>query len=66
MAATGMTYADLSKKLKEVGTTQSPESLRVKINRGNFDTQLFLQLFVVMGKFEISLKDLEDMIYSSN
>ncbi len=66
MAATGMTYADLSKKLKEVGTTQSPESLRVKINRGNFDAQLFLQLFVVMGKFEISLKDLEDMIYSSN
>lgn len=66
MAATGMTYADLSKKQKEVGTTQSPENLRVKINRGNFGAQLFLQLFLVMGKFEISLKDLEDMIFSSN
>ncbi len=26
MAASGMTYADLSKKLKEVGTTQSSEN----------------------------------------
>ena len=66
MAATGMTYADLSKKLKEFGTTQSPENLRVKINRGNFGAQLFVQLFLVMGRSDINLKDLEDMIYSSN
>ena len=36
MAATGITYAELSKRLKGLGTTQSPENLRVKINRGNF------------------------------
>ena len=66
MAASGMTYADLSKKLRELGTSQSPENLRVKINRGNFGAQLFVQLFLVMGKSEISLKDLESVINPPN
>ena len=61
MAATGMTYADLSNKLKELGTLQSPENLRVKINRGNFGAQLFVQLFLVMGRPDISLKDIENI-----
>lgn len=64
MAATGMTYADLSKKLQEAGTTQSPENLRVKINRGNFGAQLFVQLFLVMGKTGINLTELENIAYS--
>ncbi|QMU60853.1 MAG: hypothetical protein GKR92_03750 [Gammaproteobacteria bacterium] len=59
MAATGITYADLSAKLKNLGTSQSPENLRVKINRGNFGAQLFVQLLIVMGKTEINLKELE-------
>ena len=59
MAASGVTYANLSERLKELGTVQSPENLRVKINRGNFGAQLFLQLLIVMGKNEISLKELE-------
>lgn len=62
MAATGMTYADLSHKLLELGTSQTPENLRVKINRGNFGAQLFVQLFIVMGKTAIELKDLNHMI----
>ena len=62
MAATGITYADLSEKLKELGTTQSPENLRVKINRGNFGAQLFVQLLIVMGKTEINLKELENIV----
>ena len=62
MAATGITYADLSLKLKELGTVQSPENLRVKINRGNFGAQLFVQLLIVMGKSEINLKELEDIV----
>jgi hypothetical protein len=62
MAATGITYADLSRKLKELGTVQSPENLRVKINRGNFGAQLFVQLLIVMGKSEINLKELEDIV----
>ena len=66
MAATGMTYADLSHKLKELGTTQSPENLRVKINRGNFGAQLFVQLFLVMGKSEISIQDLQNMATPPN
>ncbi len=59
MASAVMTYADFNIKLKKVGTTQSQENLRVKFNRGNFGAQLFL----VMGKSEISLKDLENIIY---
>ena len=62
MAASGITYADLSNKLKELGTSQSPENLRVKINRGNFGAQLFVQLLIVMGKTEINLKELEMIV----
>ncbi len=62
MAAAGISYADLSHKLKELGTIQSPENLRVKINRGNFGAQLFVQLLIVMGKSEINLKELEDIV----
>lgn len=65
MASSGMTYAMLSKKLEAQGTSQSPENLRVKINRGNFGAQLFLQLFLVMGKTEIYLKDIETIINNS-
>ncbi len=65
MASSGMTYADLSRKLEEIGTHQSPENLRVKINRGNFGAQLFVQLFLVMGKAEVNLKDIENIAYSS-
>lgn len=62
MAATGTTYNDLSKKLKQLGTTQSPENLRVKINRGNFGAQLFVQLLIVMEKSEVNLKELETIV----
>jgi len=62
MAASGITYADLSVKLKNLGTSQSPENLRVKINRGNFGAQLFVQLLIVMGKTEINLKELEMIV----
>ncbi len=66
MASTGTTYADLSKKLQEVGTSQSPENLRVKINRGNFGAQLLVQLFLVMDKTDIDLKDMEKYIFTDN
>ena len=62
MAATGITYANLSDRLKSLGTNQSPENLRVKINRGNFGAQLFVQLLIVMGKTEINLKELEIIV----
>lgn len=64
MAATGISYADLSNKLKKLGTSQSPENLRVKINRGNFGAQLFVQLLIVMGKTEINLQELENIVNS--
>ena len=62
MAASGITYADLSAKLQILGTSQSPENLRVKINRGNFGAQLFVQLLIVMGKTEINIKELEMIV----
>ena len=58
MAASGTTYVELSNKLKDLGTIQSPENLRVKINRGNFGAQLFVQLLIVLDKTEIDLKEL--------
>ena len=62
MAASGISYADLSSKLEALGTVQSPENLRVKINRGNFGAQLFVQLLIVMGKAEIDLNELQEII----
>lgn len=62
MAATGVSYADLSERLKRLGTQQSPENLRVKINRGNFGAQLFVQLLIVLDKTEINLKELENIV----
>ena len=62
MAATGITYADLSERLKSLGTAQSPENLRVKINRGNFGAQLFVQLLIVMGNTDLNLKELENIV----
>ena len=62
MAATGMTYADLSQGLLKLRTKQTPENLRVKINRGNFGAQLFVQLFLVMGKTDISLENLSNLM----
>jgi len=62
MAAAGISYADLSQKLMQLGTSQSPENLRVKINRGNFGAQLFVQLLIVIGKTEIDLKELEKIV----
>lgn len=62
MAASGITYADLSNKLKTLGTNQSPENLRVKINRGNFGAQLFVQLHIVMNKTEINLNELKAIV----
>ncbi len=62
MAASGTSYADLSAKLELLGTVQSPENLRVKINRGNFGAQLFVQLLIVMGKTEIDLNELEEIV----
>ncbi len=62
MAASGTSYADLSHKLKSLGTTQTPENLRVKINRGNFGAQLFVQLLLAMGKTEINLNELKTII----
>lgn len=64
MAATGITYSDLSNKLKTLGTTQTPENLRVKINRGNFGAQLFVQLLIVMGRKEVNLNELESIVSS--
>ena len=62
MAASGITYADLSNRLRELGTSQTPENLRVKINRGNFGAQLFVQLLIAMDKTEIDLKELESIV----
>jgi len=62
MAASGISYADLSEKLKNLGTDQSPENLRVKINRGNFGAQLFVQLLIAMDKTEINLSELEAIV----
>lgn len=56
MAANDLTYADLSERLKALGTFQTPNNLKTKINRGSFGAQLLLQLFIAMQVREISVE----------
>ncbi|MDH3693304.1 MAG: DUF6471 domain-containing protein [Gammaproteobacteria bacterium] len=47
MAKQDLSYKDLSYRLRQIGTDQSPDNLRNKINKGVLGAQLFLQIIYV-------------------
>ncbi len=47
MAKQDLSYKDLSNRLRQIGTDQSADNLRNKINRGILGAQLFLQIIYV-------------------
>lgn len=61
MAANGLSYADLSRRLQALGTEQTATNLKTKINRGSFGAQLFIQLFLVMDATSIDLARAREM-----
>lgn len=64
-AKSGLTYAQISEKLKHTfNTIQSADNLKSKIARANFGTQLFLQLLIVLGSKTIAVNDINALYQS--
>jgi hypothetical protein len=51
----GVDYETLVSKLKEVGVEESYNSLNIKINRGAFTFQFFLQCMKAIGVSDVRL-----------
>ncbi len=51
----GVDYETLVSKLKEVGVEESYNSLNIKINRGTFTFQFFLQCMKAIGVSDVRL-----------
>ncbi|MDP1544391.1 MAG: DUF6471 domain-containing protein [Anaerolineales bacterium] len=51
----GVDYETLSAKLKELGIDESYNSLNIKINRGTFTFQFFLQCMTAIGVNDVRL-----------
>jgi hypothetical protein len=56
MALHDVTYAELSKRLKnQYGTIQTVNNLKAKINKGVLGAQLFVQILSVLGAESLDL-----------
>jgi len=49
LARRGISYTDLSTRLKQIGVRDTPENLRNKINRGTFSAAFLLQALEAIG-----------------
>ena len=45
----GLTYNELSERLRKAGIEQTPANLRSKISKGNYSASLLLQVFHVIS-----------------
>lgn len=52
----GVTYAQLSERLGEMGTQISEQSVNNKISRGGFTAAFFLQCLEAIGALDIKIK----------
>ena len=49
LARRGISYSDLSARLRQIGVTDAPENIRNKINRGTFSALFLLQALEAIG-----------------
>jgi hypothetical protein len=57
MVKRGVTYEDLSAKLKEMGVEETPVNLRNKVARGKFMASFLLQCLRAIGVETLRLED---------
>ncbi len=57
-ARLGLTFEDISVRLRQYGMRQTPTNLRSKLGRGDMGAQLFLALMKVLEMEELDLKEL--------
>ena len=58
-ARRGLTFEDISQRLRLYGIRQTPTNLRTKLGRGDMSAQLFLALMKVLELRAIRLEELE-------
>ena len=61
MSKRGMKYQTLSIELAKLGTQQSADNLRNKINRGILGADLLLQLMVVMNIRKVGVDEIQEI-----
>lgn len=62
MAAKGIEYKDLAKRLKELGIDQRESTLRSKINNGTLGTQLFLYIQLALGTRDLHMSQVDEIL----
>ena len=62
MAAKGIEYKDLAKRLKELGVDQRESTLRSKINNGTLGAQLFLYIQLALGVRDLHLSQVDEIL----
>ncbi|MBU6951156.1 hypothetical protein KP814_07255 [Hahella sp. HN01] len=63
MAKRGVKYSDLSDRLARIGTQQSADNLRNKINKGILGADLFLQIILVLNVRKLAREELMDILH---
>jgi hypothetical protein len=58
-ARRGLTFAELSRALAEIGIRQSATNLSTKVGRGDMSASLFLAIMKVLGCGKLDLRALE-------
>jgi len=53
-----MTYADMAKRLKKHGFTETEASITMKLKRGAFSAVFFLACIAVLGLTGVDLEDI--------
>lgn len=62
MAAKGIEYKDLAKRLKDLGVDQRESTLRSKINNGTLGAQLFLYIQLALGVRDLHLSQVDEIL----
>lgn len=62
MQKKGVDYSQLSEQLKAIGTQQTPDNLRQKVNKGILGAQLLLQILYVLKVRHVGWELIEELL----
>ncbi len=62
MAAKGVEYRELSRRLAELGVVQSETNLRSKVNNGSLGAQLFLYIQLALDTRRVDLAAVSEIL----
>ena len=62
MAKKSIDYAELSRRLEQLGTIQTPDNLRQKVSKGILGAQLLLQICLVLKVRNIGWEVVEELL----